>query len=106
MEKLRLYYDANKFYAFLLNRDLLAQFNHSMRGEFYYRMALNMDFHLKKKDDSLRICHICLEDPLVSNKYKLMLQDRIKTPGFQLVIKLLPFEEVSFLEFSIANLIF
>lgn len=74
----------------------LKRFHSGERGAFYDRIALNLHIHMKDKVNAIKVCHVGIEDPMVPNKHKLMLQIRAQKifKKYPVVIELAKFETV------------
>ena len=48
------------------------------RGNWYLRLVLNLTSHLKKKEEAIEMCILGIKDPLVKEKDKLELQNRLE----------------------------
>jgi hypothetical protein len=47
------------------------------RGTWYHRLVLNLASHLKKKAEAIDACILGIKDPLLKEKDKLELQNRL-----------------------------
>uniref|UniRef100_A0A7E4VVI5 Fanconi-associated nuclease n=1 Tax=Panagrellus redivivus TaxID=6233 RepID=A0A7E4VVI5_PANRE len=76
MERIRKYDEAVEVIQFLLDSEKLKLFLADRRGHLYERLALDLHSHLKRKADSLAACVRGIEDPMVRDRARLLLQDR------------------------------
>uniref|UniRef100_A0A915EI40 Fanconi-associated nuclease n=1 Tax=Ditylenchus dipsaci TaxID=166011 RepID=A0A915EI40_9BILA len=84
---------AVRLLQFLINDEGVRMFCHSVRGVWYNRLTLNLDFHLKRKDEAVKFCLLGLSDEGVGSPMVLALQNRLKKlvaeKDFQCAIKLI-----------------
>uniref|UniRef100_A0A914DF53 Fanconi-associated nuclease n=1 Tax=Acrobeloides nanus TaxID=290746 RepID=A0A914DF53_9BILA len=76
LERMRKYDEAVELLRFLLLTKGLERLCPNSRGQWFDRLALNLQSHLKKPDEALEACTIGLNDVSVKDKDKVLLQDR------------------------------
>ncbi|CAJ0568249.1 unnamed protein product, partial [Mesorhabditis spiculigera] len=77
LEKLKKFEGATVTYQNLLRNKDLVHFCVHERGIWWDRLALNLHSHLNLKDDAAEACQQGIDDELVLDKERLMLQDRL-----------------------------
>ena len=73
LQRLRKYSEAIKVLRFLLRQKIHYQ---DYRGEWYDRLALNLDQHLKMHAEALEVVETALNDPEVRVGFRLMISNR------------------------------
>nr|CDJ89969.1 VRR-NUC domain containing protein [Haemonchus contortus] len=76
LERQKKYAIAISWQRYLLKTPELKPFCMNHRGALWDRLSLNLDAHLKERDEALQEIREGLEDDAVADKDKLMLQDR------------------------------
>ncbi|CAB3406129.1 unnamed protein product [Caenorhabditis bovis] len=76
LEKQKNYDLAVEWLTFILLNDGLKEICIESRGVWWDRLALDLDAHLKDKDEALKMIQLALADEQVMEKEKLMIQDR------------------------------
>ncbi|KAE9421645.1 hypothetical protein Angca_006360, partial [Angiostrongylus cantonensis] len=76
LERQKKYAIAISWQRFLLKTPELKPFCSSHRGALWDRLALNLDAHMKEREEALREIEEGMNDDAVATKDKLMLQDR------------------------------
>ncbi|WKY10629.1 hypothetical protein Q1695_002746 [Nippostrongylus brasiliensis] len=76
LERQKKYAIAISWQRFLLKTPELKPFCQSHRGALWDRLALNLDAHMKERQEALQEIEEGLRDDVVADKEKLMLQDR------------------------------
>lgn len=61
----------------LLQKSVLCSNTKYLRGRIYERLTLNLDVHLKQKQQALDVVRQGLDDKEVSDKYRVSIQDRL-----------------------------
>uniref|UniRef100_A0A0M3IT90 Fanconi-associated nuclease n=1 Tax=Ascaris lumbricoides TaxID=6252 RepID=A0A0M3IT90_ASCLU len=76
LQRQRKYEEAVEWLQHLLNNKDAKMFLMDARGSWWDRLALNLDSHLKQKDEALKVINAALEDISLGDKDRLLLQDR------------------------------
>ncbi|KAL6740968.1 hypothetical protein Aduo_014270 [Ancylostoma duodenale] len=76
LERQKKYAIAISWQRFLLKTPELKPFCTNSRGALWDRLALNLDAHMKEREEALQEIREGMEDEVVADKDKLMLQDR------------------------------
>ncbi|VDO22255.1 unnamed protein product, partial [Haemonchus placei] len=76
LERQKKYAIAISWQRYLLKTPELKPFCMNSRGALWDRLSLNLDAHMKERDEALQEIREGLEDDAVADKDKLMLQDR------------------------------
>uniref|UniRef100_A0A915C9F9 Fanconi-associated nuclease n=2 Tax=Parascaris univalens TaxID=6257 RepID=A0A915C9F9_PARUN len=76
LQRQRKYKEAVDWLQHLLNNKDAKMFLMDARGSWWDRLALNLDSHLKQRDEALKAINAALEDPSLGDKDRLLLQDR------------------------------
>ncbi|KAK6753836.1 hypothetical protein RB195_013056 [Necator americanus] len=76
LERQKKYAIAISWQRFLLKTEELRPFCPNSRGALWDRLALNLDAHMKEREEALREIQEGMQDEVVADKDKLMLQDR------------------------------
>ncbi|RCN49698.1 VRR-NUC domain protein [Ancylostoma caninum] len=76
LERQKKYAIAISWQRFLLKTPELKPFCANSRGALWDRLALNLDAHMKEREEALQEIREGMEDEVVADKDKLMLQDR------------------------------
>ncbi|EYC21225.1 hypothetical protein Y032_0020g63 [Ancylostoma ceylanicum] len=76
LERQKKYAIAISWQRFLLKTPELKPFCTNSRGALWDRLALNLDAHMKEREEALQEIREGMEDGVVADKDKLMLQDR------------------------------
>ncbi|CAJ0591774.1 unnamed protein product [Cylicocyclus nassatus] len=76
LERQKKYATAISWQRFLLKTPELKPFCTNARGAWWDRLALNLDAHMKEREEALQEIREGMDDDAVADKDKLMLQDR------------------------------
>uniref|UniRef100_A0A914RKH0 Fanconi-associated nuclease n=1 Tax=Parascaris equorum TaxID=6256 RepID=A0A914RKH0_PAREQ len=74
LQRQRKYKEAVDWLQHLLNNKDAKMFLMDARGSWWDRLALNLDSHLKQRDEALKAINAALEDPSLGDKDRLLLQ--------------------------------